>query len=70
MKILKYILVLSGLAVVIGGCQKYEEINTNPNATTQVNSSMLATTLILNITRNSISTQKSPLCSHFYWANI
>ncbi|MBB5638713.1 hypothetical protein HDE68_004648 [Pedobacter cryoconitis] len=59
MKILKYILVLSGLAVVIGGCQKYEEINTNPNATTQVNSSMLATTLILNITRNSISTQKS-----------
>ncbi|MGY0037147.1 SusD/RagB family nutrient-binding outer membrane lipoprotein [Pedobacter sp. NJ-S-72] len=59
MKILKYILLLSGLAVVIGGCQKYEEINTNPNATTQVNSSMLATTLILNITRNSISSQKS-----------
>ncbi|KIO78457.1 hypothetical protein TH53_03300 [Pedobacter lusitanus] len=59
MKILKYILLLSGLAVVIDGCQKYEEINTNPNVTTQVNSSMLATTMILNITKNSISSQKS-----------
>lgn len=59
MKILKYMILFAGLAVVAGGCQKYEEINTNPNATTQVNSSMLATTLILNITRNSISTQKS-----------
>ncbi|PIH03604.1 hypothetical protein CS542_02250 [Pedobacter sp. IW39] len=59
MKILKYMILFAGLAIVAGGCQKYEEINTNPNATNQVNSSMLATTLILNITRNSISTQKS-----------
>ncbi|QNK63690.1 SusD/RagB family nutrient-binding outer membrane lipoprotein [Pedobacter sp. PAMC26386] len=59
MKILKYILCLPVLAVIINGCQKYEEINTNPNVTTQVNSPLLATTLILNITRNAVGTQKS-----------
>jgi len=58
MKIIKYILLLSGLAVLIGGCQKYEQINTNPDATKQVNSPLLATTLILNITRNGIGSQK------------
>jgi hypothetical protein len=59
MKIIKYIVLLSGLAVVIGGCQKYEQINTNPDATKQVNSPLLATTLILNITRNGIGSQKA-----------
>ena len=40
-------LVLSLLA----GCNKFVEINTNPNATTQVSASLLATNNILNITR-------------------
>lgn len=59
MKILKYILLLPAMVMMLGGCQKYDVLNTNPDATTQVNSAMLATTLILNITRTGISTQKS-----------
>lgn len=47
------------LFLTISGCKKYDDINTNPNTTTQVNSAMLATTIILNITRGDISTQKS-----------
>ncbi|TXH56670.1 MAG: SusD/RagB family nutrient-binding outer membrane lipoprotein [Bacteroidia bacterium] len=40
-------------------CSKFEEINTNPNATTQVSSEMLATTMLMSITRSEMSRQKS-----------
>lgn len=40
-------------------CSNFDEINTNPNATDQVTSSMLASNLILSITRSDISNQKS-----------
>jgi hypothetical protein len=53
---LKYMLLT---VVVMGsGCNKFEEINTNPNETTQVNSAMLASGMILNITRSDISSTK------------
>jgi hypothetical protein len=55
--ILKYILPV--LILVGSSCADFEEINTNPNATTQVTSAMLATNLILAITRSDISSQKS-----------
>ncbi|WP_316835273.1 SusD/RagB family nutrient-binding outer membrane lipoprotein [Pedobacter nutrimenti] len=58
-RFLKYTLLLFALAIAANGCKKYDDINTNPNTTTQVNSAMLATTMILNITRSDISTQKS-----------
>ncbi|HEU4608230.1 MAG TPA: SusD/RagB family nutrient-binding outer membrane lipoprotein [Chitinophagaceae bacterium] len=45
--------------IAITGCSKFDEINTNPNRTTQVSSAMLATNMILSITRSDISTQKS-----------
>ncbi|QEH42550.1 SusD/RagB family nutrient-binding outer membrane lipoprotein [Chitinophaga sp. XS-30] len=55
---LKYILSIP-LAMAIGsGCSKFNEINTNPNKTTQVTSAMLATNIILSITKNSIGSTK------------
>nr|WP_199081481.1 SusD/RagB family nutrient-binding outer membrane lipoprotein [Pedobacter sp. ASV19] len=56
---LKYILILSVLVLLINGCKKFDDINTDPNTTTQVTSGLLATSLILNVTRTDISTQKS-----------
>ena len=57
-KILKYMLILPLMAILTNGCKKYDDINTNPNATTQVNAAMLATSMILNITRSDIATTK------------
>lgn len=49
----KYLLiVVAGLSM--GSCSKFEEINTNPNAATKASASMLATTLILDISRNAL----------------
>lgn len=58
-KILLYLLCLPLLATIGAGCSKFDEINTNPNRPTQVSSAMLATNMILSITRSDISTQKS-----------
>lgn len=58
-KSLKYVLLLPILVLINNGCSKFDSINTNPNATTQVTSAMLATSMILNITRSDISTTKS-----------
>lgn len=57
-RIIKYMLILPVLATLTNGCKKFDEINTNPNETTQVNSAMLATGMILNITREDISSTK------------
>jgi hypothetical protein len=47
------------LLLMLGaGCSKFNEINTNPNRPTEVSSAMLATNMILSITRNDISSQK------------
>jgi len=54
----KYIFLLPLLALIGVGCSKFDEINTNPNKPTQVSSAMLATNMILSITRNDISSQK------------
>ncbi|MGF6846170.1 hypothetical protein QFZ51_001405 [Chitinophaga sp. W3I9] len=58
-KSLKYILSVSLTAAMVTGCSKFDKINTNPNKTTQVSSAMLATNMILSITRSDISTAKS-----------
>lgn len=55
---IKYMLLLFVSAILANGCQKYDEINTNPNKTTQVSSAMLATEMILSITRGDISSTK------------
>lgn len=57
-RIIKYMLILPVLAILTNGCKKFEEINTNPNETTQVNSAMLATGMILSVTRSDISSTK------------
>ena len=56
--ILKYMLLLPITAIISTGCKKFDEINTNPNKTTQVSSDRLATTLILSITRDELSSTK------------
>ncbi|NLR56567.1 SusD/RagB family nutrient-binding outer membrane lipoprotein [Chitinophaga polysaccharea] len=47
-----------GAITLLAGCSKFDKINTDPNQTSQVTSGMLATGMILNITRSSISSTK------------
>jgi hypothetical protein len=54
----KYIIGLA-LAGGVMGCSKFDDINTNPNQATQVSSAMLATNMILNITRTDIGVTKA-----------
>ncbi len=56
----KLLVSIIGLAtVMLTACSKLDEINTNPNTTTQVSSEMLASNMLLSITRSQISSQKS-----------
>jgi len=55
----KYSLILPVLVILSIGCKKFDSINENPHAATEVSSGMLATGLILNITRSDINTTKS-----------
>ena len=50
--------IAAALVVMATGCAKFDEINTNPDKPTHVTSGMLATKLILNITKDDISSQK------------
>ncbi len=60
MKRIKSAYILSiPLAVILGaGCSKFEKINTNPNRSTQASSGMLATGMIISITKNTIASTK------------
>ena len=40
----------SFLVLLLNGCNQFEDINTNPDATTKVTSDLLATGLLLDIT--------------------
>lgn len=54
----KYIVLgLTGLS--LGSCSKFDDINTNPNAATKASAPMLATTLILDISKNSLGSISS-----------
>jgi hypothetical protein len=57
-KTLLYIAILPVLATLINSCKEFDDINTNPNTTTEVTSGLLATSLILNITKTDISNTK------------
>jgi hypothetical protein len=49
------------ILAIIGGvasCNKFDEINTNPNRTSMVSSNMLASTMIIDITKNTITSTK------------
>ncbi|TDE28220.1 MULTISPECIES: SusD/RagB family nutrient-binding outer membrane lipoprotein [Flavobacterium] len=58
-KFLRYALLVPIAAIMVTGCSNFDEINTNPNAATQVSSGMLATSMILSITRSDISSTKT-----------
>jgi len=53
-----YIAMLALVVIAAISCSKFDEINTNPNKPTQVSSAMLATNMILDITRDDIGGQK------------
>lgn len=53
-RINKYISLLLATAL-LASCDKFDEINTDPDATTKVTSSLLATGLLLDITSSSAS---------------
>lgn len=58
--------ILFGLSMLtLGSCSNFDEINSNPDAAVKATAPMLATTLILNITDNTISSGKSFLSPHF-----
>jgi len=56
--IVKYLIILSFL-LYTAGCSKFDDINTDPNAATTVTAGLLATNLILSVTRDATSAQKS-----------
>jgi hypothetical protein len=43
----KYFFLITLIGLVAGGCNKFDDINTNPDATENVNAAMLATNIIL-----------------------
>ncbi|WP_423737395.1 SusD/RagB family nutrient-binding outer membrane lipoprotein [Chitinophaga caseinilytica] len=45
-------------ATVLAGCSNFEKINTNPDKTDKVNSGMLATSMLLSVTRSTIASTK------------
>lgn len=54
----KYLfLIVAGLT--LGSCSNFEEINTNPNAATKASAPLLATTLILDISKNALGSISS-----------
>ncbi len=53
MKKLKIVLGLFLIISLLSGCDNFEDINTNPDTTTQVSASMLCTNVILQVTRFS-----------------
>lgn len=53
MKKLKIVLGLFLIISLLSGCDNYEDINTNPDTTTQVSASMLCTNVVLQVTRFS-----------------
>ena len=53
MKKLRIVLGISIIISLLSGCDNYEDINTNPDTTTQVSASMLCTNVVLQVTRFS-----------------
>ena len=48
----KTLLLLTASAAILASCNKFDDLNTNPDAATKVTAPMLATKLILNITQH------------------
>ncbi|HPJ79598.1 MAG TPA: SusD/RagB family nutrient-binding outer membrane lipoprotein [Prolixibacteraceae bacterium] len=53
MKRLKIILGITLIVSLLSGCDNFEDINTNPDTTTQVSASMICTNIVLRMTRFS-----------------
>lgn len=63
--ILKYITIISAIAVISTGCTKnFDKINANPDASTQSNAGWLATNMLTSITSSDIATSKG-FCEPF-----
>ena len=53
MKYMKYLLGVALCSIGLSGCSNFEDINTNPDSSTNVNSSLLATGAIANFVKSS-----------------
>ncbi len=52
----------------LGGCtSSFDDLNTNPDATTKVTSSMLATKLLLDVVKSANSQNSELLCKRVFW---
>lgn len=72
MKRINQYLSLLLIVTLLASCDKFDEINTNPDATTKVTASLLATGLVLNITTPSSSKSfisDKLLSKQLVWAN-
>jgi len=71
MKYLNYILIISLFTGILTSCDNFDDINTNPDAATQASASMLATKIILEITKPKNEKNfifDDLLCKQISWA--
>lgn len=59
-------LIIIIISIPIFSCENFDEINTNPDASVTTTASMLATNLLLEITRNDISSEKGFMANHMF----
>ena len=60
--------VLVCLSSMLGGCtSSYDDLNTNPDATTKVTPAMLATNLLLDFVKSANSQNSELLCKRVFW---
>lgn len=58
---------LSGLLGLTGCTSSFDELNTDPDSTTKVNSSMLATDIILDMVQSSYASRNEFLVKRMFW---
>lgn len=62
------ICLLSGLLLLSGSCtSSFDDLNTNPDASTKVTSAMLATTMILDMTKSASQWKNEFLVKRMCW---
>lgn len=67
---IKILIICLPVLVGSGGCSKFEEMNTDPDASSVGNSAMLATTLLLNVTRYGSFTDPALLGKYLLWTEM
>lgn len=62
-----WIVLLTGFLFLAGCTSSFDDLNTDPDSTTKVKSSMLATSLILNMVKSANYSENDFLCKRMFW---